>query len=74
MRKIFVSVITKSSKQGIEWASDIEAKIWVHAAPERGLANKAVREVIAKELGLKSYQVNIVAGEASTKKIIHIDA
>ena len=72
MRKIFVSVITRSTQRGIEWVSDTEAKVWVHAAPEKGKANKEGCEVIAEELSLRPYQVRISAGEMSSKKIIEI--
>lgn len=73
MRKIFVKVIAHSTNKGIEWVSDTEAKVWVHALPEKGKANKEVCEVIVKELSLRPYQVRISAGEASSKKIIEID-
>ena len=72
MRKIFVSVIARSTQRGIEWVSDTEAKVWVYAVPEKGKANKEVCEVIAEELSLRPYQVRISAGEMSSKKIIEI--
>ena len=42
MPRVTVSAIPKASRQMGEWLSDTEAKVWVHAAPEKGKANKAV--------------------------------
>jgi len=37
-------------------------------APEKGKANKALREVLAKELGLKKSQIQLLSGETSQSK------
>ena len=42
----------------------------VHAAPEKGKANKAIVAVLAKALGLKKGQVRLLGGEASRDKRI----
>lgn len=73
MKKVIATVVPKSSQKKVEWISGSEAKIWVHAAPEKGKANAEVCELLAKELGLKKRQVSIAAGEASRKKIVRID-
>jgi uncharacterized protein (TIGR00251 family) len=72
MPRVTVSVIPKASRQMVEWLSDTEAKVWVHAAPEKGKANKAVRQVLAKDLSIRASQVRIVSGETSRKKIVEI--
>jgi uncharacterized protein (TIGR00251 family) len=74
MRRVTVSVIPKASRQLVEWLSDTEAKVWVHAAPEKGKANKAVRQALAKDLSIRASQVRIVSGETSRKKIVDISA
>ena len=43
-------------------------KVSVSAAPERGKANKAVCELIAKTLGISRSQVRLVSGETSRDK------
>jgi len=43
-------------------------KVSVAAAPERGKANKAVCELVAKTLGLSRAQVRLVSGETSRDK------
>jgi uncharacterized protein (TIGR00251 family) len=43
-------------------------KVAVTQAPEKGKANKAVIEVLAKALGIKRSQVELIAGETSQQK------
>ncbi len=43
-------------------------KLSVSAAPERGKANKAVCELVAKTLGISRSQVSLVSGETSRDK------
>lgn len=54
-----------------EW--DHRAKIAVSAPPEKGKANKAVIEFIAKKLGARKSDVTVVAGFTSAVKKIRID-
>jgi len=43
-------------------------KVSVTQAPEKGKANKAIVSLLAKELGLKKSQIEIVSGETSPQK------
>ena len=43
-------------------------KVAVTSAPEKGKANDAIRDVLVRELGLKSSQVKLVSGATSTQK------
>ena len=43
-------------------------KVSVTQAPEKGKANKAVIELLAKKLGLKKSQIELIAGETSHQK------
>jgi uncharacterized protein len=43
-------------------------KVCVTQAPEKGKANKAVAEFLAKSLGLKKSQVALLSGETSHHK------
>lgn len=49
-------------------------RIAVTAAPEKGLANKAVEELLAKSLKLPKSKVTVQKGKSSRLKIIAIDA
>jgi len=43
-------------------------KVSVTQAPEKGKANKALIEVLAKSLGLKRSQIELLRGETSSQK------
>ena len=73
MRRISVSVATKSSRRAIEWFSDDDAKVWVHAAAEKGRANRQVLEVLAEDLGVPRSRLRILSGAGSKKKIVQVD-
>jgi uncharacterized protein (TIGR00251 family) len=47
-------------------------KIGVSPAPEKGKANRAVRELIGGELGLPPSSVEVVSGQASRDKTVWI--
>jgi len=69
-----VKVIPKSSRT--ELAAILPDGTWrikVTAAPEKGKANRAVCEFIAKRLGVAKSRVRIVAGETSSTKRVAID-
>jgi len=43
-------------------------KVVVTQAPERGKANKAAVELLAKSLGLRKSQIELLSGETSRQK------
>lgn len=43
-------------------------KVSVTQAPEKGKANKAILELLAKQLGVKKSQIELVSGEIAPKK------
>ena len=49
----------------IRGVQDGMLKVSVTQAPEKGKANKAVIELLAKKLGLKKSQIELIAGETS---------
>ncbi len=68
-----VKVVPGASRTQIggEWAGRL--KVAVAAAPEKGKANRAVCEALAKWLGIRSRQVRVVTGETSPVKTIRIE-
>ncbi len=48
-------------------------KVYVTAAPEKGRANKAVIEVLARELGVPKRTVSIKSGERSRTKLVEVE-
>ena len=57
-----------AKKNGITGEHDGALKVSVTQAPEKGKANKAIVEVLAKQLGLKKSQVSLLSGETSQRK------
>lgn len=47
-------------------------KIKIAAAPEKGKANKELEDFLGDLLGLASYEVNIVQGQSSNRKLVKI--
>lgn len=71
--RLSVKVAAGSSADGIQGWRENELKVRVTAAPERGKANAAVLEVLADALGLRRHAIRIVAGHASSRKIVEIE-
>ena len=71
---IRVKVIPKSSRDEIAGTLDDGTwKVRVTAAPERGKANAAVCELLAKHFDVPKSRVEVVSGHTSHLKQIHIE-
>jgi uncharacterized protein (TIGR00251 family) len=69
-----VKVIPKSSKTELAgYLPDGTWKVKLAAAPEKGKANRALCEFIAEKLGVAKSKVQIVAGEKSHLKRVHVE-
>jgi uncharacterized protein (TIGR00251 family) len=69
-----VKVIPKSSRTGlVGYLPDGTWKVKVVAAPEKGKANRALCEFLARKLGVAESRVHIVSGETTQLKRIHVD-
>lgn len=69
-----VKVIPKSSKTELAgYLPDGTWRIKIAAAPEKGKANRALCEFLAKHLGVAKSKVRIVSGETAHLKRIHVD-
>jgi uncharacterized protein (TIGR00251 family) len=69
-----VKVVPGSSKTVICGWLDKMIKVKVATAPEKGKANECLLEFLAKQLGVKRRDVNIISGHASSIKQLHIAA
>jgi uncharacterized protein len=60
---------------GAETGADGESvlKARVTAVPEKGKANKAVIELLAKALKLPKSSISVISGDTARKKILRID-
>lgn len=69
-----VKVIPKSSRTELAAVlPDGTWKVKVAAAPEKGKANQALCEFIAKKLNVSKSRVRIVSGETAPIKRIRVD-
>jgi uncharacterized protein (TIGR00251 family) len=57
-------------KSGIECVHDGALKVSVTAAPEKGRANQAICELLARTLGVSKSRVTVISGETSPSKRI----
>ena len=48
-------------------------RVWVRARPAEGRANAAIEQCLAKALGLRRHQVQIVAGPTARHKLVDLD-
>jgi len=70
--RLSLTVVTKSSRNAVAgWVGD-SVKVCVAAAPERGKANAAVIDTLARALGVSRDQVRIVSGQRSRRKIVDV--
>jgi len=67
-----VRVQPGASKNEIMGVQEDALKIRISAPPIEGKANKALVQFLAKQLGLKRSQVEILNGHATRRKTIHI--
>lgn len=72
MSIIEIKVIPNAKKDEIVETHE-GLKVKTHAPATDGKANKAVINIIAGYLGVKSSQIKIIRGERSRKKVLEID-
>ncbi len=68
-----VKVVPGASRTQYIGELDGRAKIAVAAPPEKGKANQAVEKLLAKMLGIRKQDVNVVVGMSSPIKLIRIN-
>ena len=71
-----IQVTPKSSSNRIKTEivnGELRLKAYVTAAPENDKANKAVIELLAKELHLSKSSLSFISGKHSRKKVIRIN-
>lgn len=71
LAEINAKIIPKASRNRIEW--DGSLRIYVTVPPEKGNANRAVIELLAKKLGVSKSKISIIRGETSQQKLISIE-
>ena len=69
--KIQVKVIPGASRESIEWFGEF-LKIKVRTQPEKGRANEALENMLARRVGIARQLVNVVAGFTRPFKTVEI--
>ncbi len=66
--------VTPGAKRNLAGgAHDHSLRISVTAPPDKGKANDSVIEVLAKALGVKRSQCDIISGHTSRRKVVRIN-
>lgn len=73
MLTLNIKVIPNASKSEIVGWLGSELKVKVSAQPEKGKANKAIIQLLAKELGLSKKDIRIESGTTSSLKTLQIE-
>ena len=67
-----VRVVPRASANQVRGVYGDAIKICVTASPVRGAANKALLKFLARKLGVKNYDIEILTGHSSRTKRIHV--
>ena len=68
-----IRIQPRSGRNAIEIGDGGKVTVRVTAVPERGKANKAVVDLLAKRLGVSKGSVTLVRGLTSRDKVVRID-
>jgi uncharacterized protein (TIGR00251 family) len=69
--RIEVKVFPKSSRERLVEKSGL-IKAYVKAAPDKGKANKALVDLIAREYNVKKNRVTIISGQTGRNKVVEV--
>lgn len=69
---IKVKVHAGEKKNELKQKSQDAFEVWVKAPAERGLANEAVRAILAEHLGIEAKNLHLIKGATSPAKIYEV--
>ncbi len=72
--QIRVKAVPGASRDQVAGVLGDRLKVKVAAPPEGGKANKSICALLAKELGVKPAQIEIVSGASSAEKMVRVAA
>ena len=73
MGRLEVPVVPKGRRNAILGRRGAGLRVAVTAAPEKGRANAAVEELLARALGIPPSSVTVVAGATARRKLVEVD-
>ncbi|MBT5808010.1 DUF167 domain-containing protein [Candidatus Uhrbacteria bacterium] len=65
---ITAHVKPNASSNRVEWLDEDTVKVWVTAVPEKGKANKAVVELLSKEMRVAKSRIELIRGGTARMK------
>lgn len=68
----FIWVKTNSKKQRVEKIGDNQLKVFIHASPHEGKANKELIKILGSFFDIAPSRIHIIIGLRSKTKIIEI--
>ena len=68
-----VKVVPNSSKNSIEGILDGMLKVKIASVPEKGKANKTLKEFLAKKIGVKPKDIDIISGQSNAVKKVKVE-
>jgi uncharacterized protein (TIGR00251 family) len=71
--RLRLRVVPGAAKPGVVGRYGDAWKVRVAAPPERGAANAAVVDLVARTLGVRLQAVRLVSGQGSRDKIVEVD-
>ncbi len=74
MTYVRVQVKPDSRKESLSQTDEKTYSISVKEPAKQGLANDRVKELLARELGVKIQKIRLVSGHRSPRKIFDIDS
>lgn len=72
MIKISVKVKTRAKEERVERSGENSFSVWVKEPAEKGRANKAVAQALARHFKVPRENARIVAGQRSRQKVVEI--
>lgn len=72
IKRLKVKVITNSSRDAVSKRADGLVKVKVTVSPEKGQANKRLKQLLSDQYNTKPGNINIVKGVTDSLKIIEI--
>lgn len=70
--EIRIKAVPGASRDALGGMLGDRLKVRVSAPPEGGKANKAIAALLARELGVRPAQVEIIAGHTSPEKTVRV--
>jgi uncharacterized protein len=68
-----VKVVPRASKSElVGFLEDGSLKVRLAAVPEKGKANEELKELLSRAFGVTRKQVEIIAGDASQRKLVRV--